>query len=456
MKGNILIVDDDIEMCKTVEKYLQLHGFKVTWVTSAKDAMVLIEKELYDTVLTDLRMPQMDGIDLCAHIGESQPDIPIILMTAFGSLETAIRAIRAGIYDFITKPIEMEILSLTLDRAVSHRRLKGQIQLLNDMVLKSRPSGDIVGASVSMEKLFNKLDVIRDSEISVMLAGESGTGKDLVAKMIHNDSQRKNGPFVPVNCAALPEMILESELFGHTRGAFTDAKTTRKGMFLHADGGTLFLDEIGELPLSLQPKLLRALEELKIRPIGSDKEIPVNVRIITATNKNLEKAIKDGDFREDLFYRVNVMELIIPPLRERGTDIVLLAKYFMEHFSQRSGKKVNDISQPVIERLLNYSWKGNVRELKNIMERAVALTRHDQIVLEDLPEAIRSFQSKTYSDENSNFIDLISMDKIEQQYIEFVLKKVDGNKKRAADILGFDRRTLYRKLASYENADHSP
>ena len=456
MKGNILIVDDDIEMCKTVEKYLQLHGFKVTWVTSAKDAMVLIEKELYDTVLTDLRMPQMDGIDLCAHIGESQPDIPIILMTAFGSLETAIRAIRAGIYDFITKPIEMEILSLTLDRAVSHRRLKGQIQLLNDMVLKSRPSGDIVGASVSMEKLFNKLDVIRDSEISVMLAGESGTGKDLVAKMIHNDSQRKNGPFVPVNCAALPEMILESELFGHTRGAFTDAKTTRKGMFLLAEGGTLFLDEIGELPLSLQPKLLRALEELKIRPIGSDKEIPVNVRIITATNKNLEKAIKDGDFREDLFYRVNVMELIIPPLRERGTDIVLLAKYFMEHFSQRSGKKVNDISQPVIERLLNYSWKGNVRELKNIMERAVALTRHNQIVLEDLPEAIRSFQSKTYSDENSNFIDLISMDKIEQQYIEFVLKKVDGNKKRAADILGFDRRTLYRKLASYENADHSP
>jgi len=456
VKGNILIVDDDIEMCKTVEKYLQLHGFKVTWVTSAKDAMVLIEKELYDTVLTDLRMPQMDGIDLCAHIGESQPDIPIILMTAFGSLETAIRAIRAGIYDFITKPIEMEILSLTLDRAVSHRRLKGQIQLLNDMVLKSRPSGDIVGASESMEKLFNKLDVIRDSEISVMLAGESGTGKDLVAKMIHNDSQRKNGPFVAINCAALPEMILESELFGHTRGAFTDAKTTRKGMFLLAEGGTLFLDEIGELPLSLQPKLLRALEELKIRPIGSDKEIPVNVRIITATNKNLEKAIKDGDFREDLFYRVNVMELIIPPLRERGTDIVLLAKYFMEHFSQRSGKKVNDISQPVIERLLNYSWKGNVRELKNIMERAVALTRHDQIVLEDLPEAIRSFQSKTYSDENSNFIDLISMDKIEQQYIEFVLKKVDGNKKRAADILGFDRRTLYRKLASYENADHSP
>ena len=456
MKGNILIVDDDIEMCKTVEKYLQLHGFKVTWVTSAKDAMVLIEKELYDTVLTDLRMPQMDGIDLCAHIGESQPDIPIILMTAFGSLETAIRAIRAGIYDFITKPIEMEILSLTLDRAVSHRRLKGQIQLLNDMVLKSRPSGDIVGASESMEKLFNKLDVIRDSEISVMLAGESGTGKDLVAKMIHNDSQRKNGPFVAINCAALPEMILESELFGHTRGAFTDAKTTRKGMFLLAEGGTLFLDEIGELPLSLQPKLLRALEELKIRPIGSDKEIPVNVRIITATNKNLEKAIKDGDFREDLFYRVNVMELIIPPLRERGTDIVLLAKYFMEHFSQRSGKKVNDISQPVMERLLNYSWKGNVRELKNIMERAVALTRHNQIVLEDLPEAIRSFQSKTYSDENSNFIDLISMDKIEQQYIEFVLKKVDGNKKRAADILGFDRRTLYRKLASYENADHSP
>jgi len=455
VKGNILIVDDDIEMCKTVEKYLQLHGFKVTWVTSAKDAMVLIEKELYDTVLTDLRMPQMDGIDLCAHIGESQPDIPIILMTAFGSLETAIRAIRAGIYDFITKPIEMEILSLTLDRAVSHRRLKGQIQLLNDMVLKSRPSGDIVGASVSMEKLFNKLDVIRDSEISVMLAGESGTGKDLVAKMIHNDSQRKNGPFVPVNCAALPEMILESELFGHTRGAFTDAKTTRKGMFLHADGGTLFLDEIGELPLSLQPKLLRALEERKIRPVGSDKEISVNVRVITATNKDLEKAIKDGDFREDLFYRINVMQFIIPPLRDRGTDIVLLAKYFMEQFSQRSGKKVNDISQPVMERLLNYSWKGNVRELKNIMERAVALTRHNQIVLEDLPEAIRSFQSKTYSDENSNFIDLISMDKIEQQYIEFVLKKVDGNKKRAADILGFDRRTLYRKLASYENADHT-
>ncbi len=456
MKGNILIVDDDIEMCKTVEKYLQLHGFKVTWVTSAKDATVLIKKELFDTVLTDLRMPQMDGIDLCAHIGESQPDIPIILMTAFGSLETAIRAIRAGIYDFITKPIEMEILSLTLERAVNHRRLKGQIQQLNDIVLKSRPSGDIVGASVSMEKIFNKLDVIRDSEISVILAGESGTGKDLIAKMIHNDSQRKNGPFIAINCAALPEMILESELFGHTRGAFTDAKTTRKGMFLFAEGGTLFLDEIGELPLSLQPKLLRALEERKIRPVGSDKEITVDVRIITATNKNLEKAIEDGDFREDLFYRINVMELIIPPLRERGTDIVLLAKYFMEQFSQRSGKRVNDISQPVIERLLNYSWKGNVRELKNIIERAVALTRHDQIVLEDLPEAIRSFQSKTYRDENNSFKNLISMDIIEKQYIEFVLNKVDGNKKRAAEVLGFDRKTLYRKLASYEKTDYIP
>jgi len=456
VKGNILVVDDDIEMCKTVEKYLQLHDFKVTWVTSAKDAMVLIKKELHDVVLTDLRMPQMDGIDLCGHIGESQPDIPIILMTAFGSLETAIRAIRAGTYDFITKPIEMEILSLTLERAVNHRRMKGQIQRLNDIVIKSRPSGDIVGTSVPMEKLFNKLDVIRDSEISVMLAGESGTGKDLVAKMIHNDSPRKNSPFVPVNCAALPEMILESELFGHTRGAFTDAKTTRKGMFLLAEGGTLFLDEIGELPLSLQPKLLRALEARKIRPVGSDKEISINVRVITATNKDLEKAIEDGDFREDLFYRINVMQLNIPPLRERGTDIVLLAKYFMEQFSQRSGKKVNDISQPVMERLLNYSWKGNVRELKNIMERAVALTRHDQIVLEDLPEAIRSFQSKTYRDESSNFNDLITIDKLEQQYIEFVLKKVDGNKKRAADILGFDRKTLYRKLASYENADQTP
>ncbi len=453
MKGKILVVDDNIEMCKTVEKYLQIDGFKVAWVISAEEAIELIKNELYDVVLTDLRMPQTDGIDLCGQIREIQPDIPVVLMTAFGSLETAIRAIRAGTYDFITKPIEMEILAITLERAVSHSRLKGQIKLLNDIVRKSRPHGDIIGSSVPMEKLFDKLDVIRNSEISVMLAGESGTGKDLVAKKIHNDSSRKDGPFVPVNCAALPEMILESELFGHVRGAFTDAKMTRKGMFLLAEGGTLFLDEIGELPLSLQPKLLRALEDRKIRPVGSDKEISVNVRVITATNKDLEKAIGDGEFREDLYYRINVMQLQIPTLRERGTDIVLLAKFFMEQFSQRSGKKVNDISQPVMERLLNYNWRGNVRELKNIMERAVALTRHDQIVLDDLPEAVQSARLKAYSDENSNFKDLISINQLEEQYIEFILKKVDGNKKRAAEILGFDRKTLYRKLASYEKAN---
>ena len=450
MTGKILIVDDEQAMCELLEADLRLRDFETEWYTSAEDALQAVNRQSYDVVLTDLNMPGTNGIQLCKHIVTHRPDIPVVMMTAFGSLESAVDAIRAGAYDFVTKPIEMDLLNVTLSRAIKHRQLEEQIRFLSEAVARTERFGDILGTSPAMQELFDQLQLIAASETSLLITGESGTGKELVARAIHRKSRRSKKPFVAVNCAALPDALLESELFGHAAGAFTDARTERKGLLFQAEGGTLLFDEVGELPLSVQPKLLRALEENYMRPVGSDEEIPFDVRIITATNRDLETAIEEGRFREDLYFRINVIQCDLPPLRSRGTDTLLLAQKFLETFATRSEKKVTDISKGVAEKLLAYTWPGNVRELRNVIERAVALTRYDRLGVEDLPEKIRNFQGSQVFIGGDDPTEMVELEEIERRYIQHVLGAVGSNKTMAARILGLDRKTLYRKLRQYQ------
>jgi two-component system response regulator HydG len=408
-----------------------------------------LQDQQFDVVLTDLKMPGVDGIQLCERIVANRPDIPVVVMTAFGSLETAVQAIRAGAYDFITKPVEMDMLALTLQRVADHRALQEKVKLLSEAVERTQRFDEILGASPSMQKLFDQLARIADSETSVLVTGESGTGKEMVAAAIHNKSRRAAAPFVAVNCAALPEALMESELFGHAKGAFTDARADRKGLFLQAEGGTLFLDEIGDLPLPMQAKLLRALEERQLRPVGGDHEVPFDVRLITATNRDLETAVEEQRFREDLFFRVNVIQIDLPPLRARGTDILLLAQHFIELFTARSGKQITGMSEAVAEKLLAYSWPGNIRELRNAVEHAVALARYDKLAVEDLPEKIRAYSGRSVVLAGDNPTELVPIEEVERRYILHVLEAVGGNKTLAARTLGLDRKTLYRKLSQY-------
>ena len=453
MQGKILVVDDERSMCELLEADLKMRDFTCQTRNSADAALRTIREEDFDVVLTDLKMPGMSGLALCEQVAANRPDIPVVVMTAFGSMETAIAAIRAGAYDFITKPIELDMLALTLTRAIKHRRLEDQVRRLSEQVARNRGWHEMLGESPVMQELYDQLARIADSESSILITGESGTGKELVARSIHQRSRRRERPFVAVNCAALPETLLESELFGHAKGAFTDARAERRGLFLQADGGTLFLDEIGELPSAMQPKLLRALEESRLRPVGGDQEVAFDVRVLTATNRDLELAVEEDRFRADLYYRINVIQLELPPLRARGTDALLIAQHYIQTFARRAGKPVEGLSQQAAEKLLAYSWPGNVRELRNVMERAVALTRYERIAVEDLPEKIRDYRSSRFLIEGQDPTGLATLEQIESRYIQHVLEAVGGNKTTAARILGLDRKTLYRKLKQDGSAD---
>jgi len=449
MRGKILIVDDEPMMCEMLEDDLKRHGFHPTCYISAEKALETLKTESFDVLLTDMNLPNMNGIELCERIVANRPDIPVIVITAFGSMETAIAAIRAGAYDFVTKPIDSQFLVLALDRAVKHHGLQEKVKLLDKALKKSHQFDELIGQSPPMRKLIDRLERVADTETSILITGETGTGKELVAQALHRRSRRHKGPFVAVNCAALPETLLESELFGHKSGAFTDAKTERKGLFFQADGGTLFFDEIGDFPMALQPKLLRSLEERCVRPIGGTSEVAFDVRIIAATNRDIETAVEENRFREDLYYRINVIQIDLPPLRERGADILLIARHFVEQFSIRSDKQIAGISDTASEKLLNYSWPGNIRELRNTIERAVVLTRYEKILVDDLPEKIRDYKTSNFLVGSDNPSELIPVQEVERRYILHVLKTVGGNKTLAARVLGLDRKTLYRKLQFY-------
>jgi two-component system response regulator HydG len=444
MNPRVLVVDDEQSMCELLDTALTPRGFSIVWRTSAEAAFREFERQPFDVVLTDLRMKGTDGIELCQRMVGNRPDVPVVVMTAFGSLETAVSAIRAGAYDFVTKPMELDVLALTLRRAARHRELQEQVRVLSAAVERAERSGfgKLLGESPVMQRLYDQMDRIADSEAPVLLTGESGCGKELVARSLHALSRRKQRPFVAVNCAALPETLLESELFGHARGAFTDARGDRKGLFVQADGGTLFLDEIA--------KLLRALEENKVRPLGGEREESFDVRLLSATNRDLESAVEAGSFREDLYYRIQVIPIEVPPLRARGTDILLLARHFLEYFADRAQKTVTGISNPTAEKLLAYNWPGNVRELRNVIQRAVALTRYDKLGADDLPEKVRDYRRAQVVIAGEDPSELLPLDEVERRYIQHVLETVDGNKTLAARILGLDRKTLYRKLRQAE------
>jgi two-component system response regulator HydG len=444
-----LIVDDDRSMCELLSSELQDDGYHCVWTTSPGDAADLALAHDFDAVITDLKMPGLNGVEFCQRMALNRPDLPVIVITAFGSLETAVAAIRAGAYDFITKPLETKAVVLALERAIRFRTLREEVKRLREAVRHAGGFEEVQGASEPMRKLFALLDKVAGTDAAVLITGETGSGKELVARGLHSRSPRATRPFVTVNCAAMPSQLLESELFGHARGAFTDAKAAHTGLFVQSNEGTLFLDEIGELPIELQPKLLRALEEGRVRPVGASAEVAVDARIMVATNRDLEALAEDGRFREDLLYRINVIEVRVPPLRERGNDVLLLAQRFIDRFAARLDRPIKGLTSAAADKLLGYSWPGNVRELRNCIERAVSLTDHEKIVVEDLPEKIRTYRRTDLTLESSDATALPTMEEVERRYVDRVMREVGGNKAQAARILGYDRKRLYRKLKRY-------
>ncbi|MCW5890479.1 MAG: sigma-54-dependent Fis family transcriptional regulator [bacterium] len=445
-RGRVLVVDDDRDLCALLALQLGRRGFHVTWRTTPAEALEVARSADLDAVLTDLQMDGMHGLELCERIVAVRPDVPVAVLTAFGSLETAVSAIRAGAYDFITKPPDVDALEHTLGRAVAQRRLREELRRL-PVAGEMRRFGELLGNSAAMQRVFDLLQRVVDSDASVLVTGESGTGKELVARALHRHGRRGNAPFVAVNCAAVPEALLESELFGHVRGAFTDARNTRPGLFAQAHGGTLFLDEIGDLPLPLQPKLLRAIQEKRIRPVGSDAEVACDVRVVASTNRDLDAAVAEHRFREDLFFRINVIPLPLPALRDRGHDILLLAQHFLDRCRAQGGTRVVGISAAAARRLLAYAWPGNVRELQNCVERAAVLARYDHLTVDDLPERVGSYRPSSALLGPDGPPGLLPLAEVERRHILRVLELVRGNKTLAAQALGLDRKTLRRKLA---------
>ena len=449
VETRLLFIDDDAAVREAVGATLRGRGVNVVCASGGAEALAALESEEFDAVVSDLNMPGMSGIELCHRVLKSWPNLPVVLVTAFGSMETAVAAIRAGAYDFIAKPIQITELMLTLERAVEHRKLKEENKQLRETVARQRPPADMIGDSPAMREVHAMLGQLSHTDATVLITGESGTGKELVAQAVHSRGPHSAGPLVAFNCAAVPDTMIESELFGHARGAFTDAKANRKGLFTQANGGTLFLDEIGEMPLATQVKLLRALQERKVRPLGSDREVPFDARLVSATSRDLETDVAEQRFREDLYYRINVIRIHMPPLRARGSDVLLIAEHFIQRFAERFGKQVSGLDAEAKAKLLTYTWPGNVREVQNCMERAVALTKGDSITVQDLPAHIREFQGPNFVLPLENPLELVPMEEVEKRYILQVLQAVNGSKSQAAVSLGFDRRTLYRKLKGY-------
>jgi two-component system response regulator HydG len=449
-KDRILCIDDDQDQCNLLEAALSRLGYAATTTTSPVTALEHVANEPFDAIITDLGMSEMDGLTLCERVLGTRPDVPVIVLTGQGSMESAIGALRVGAYDFLTKPIDAKFLGISVARAVQHSKLRAEVRRLK-LVLGDAPRSErLVGDSPAMRRVHELISRVGASEASVLIQGETGTGKELVARAVHDASTRRDGPFVALNCAAVPPTLLESELFGHARGAFTDAKNARQGLFVEASGGTLFLDEIGEMPLEMQAKLLRALQERKVRPVGANTEVSFDARIVTATHRDLEADVQKERFRQDLYYRINVVRIDVPALRERSSDVLKLAAHFLKVASERSAKGALELSPQVADRLMAYDWPGNVRELENCIERAVALARFDHLTVEDLPEKIRAYRADRFVMAANEVDEILTIDEIERRYIIRVIKLLNGNKARAAQLLGLDRRTLYRKLERYE------
>ena len=442
-KGRLLIVDDDTSALESLSHIFRQEGYEVELAKSAEEALELLRSADFHVMLVDLRMPGMDGLDLLRTTKALRPTTEIIIMTAYGTIEKAVEAMREGAYDFVTKPLRRPLVVRSVSRALEKASLQNEnLRLRKELEAISRERM-LIGNSPAMRKVLDTIAQVAPTTATVLLQGESGTGKELAARLIHAKSDRASGPFVAVNCAAIPHTLLESELFGHEKGAFTGAFARKEGRFKLADKGTLFLDEVSELDLALQPKLLRVLQEGEFERLGGTQTIRTDCRVIASSNKPLIELVRQGKFREDLFYRLNVITITLPPLRERPEDIPLLAHHFLQRFAKRNKKDVRAISREAMELLQEYSWPGNVRELENTIEHAVVLCRGDTIKVEDLPELV-SAEEKT-----RQFLTIelgTPLEQIEQEVIHQTLKMTKGNKRLAAQLLGIATRTIYRKL----------
>jgi DNA-binding NtrC family response regulator len=452
-RASLLVVEDDQAMRDMLRESLEEEGYAVEAVGGGRAGVERVRRGGIDLVVSDVKMPDLDGLDMLREIKAVSPSPHVITITAFGSIDTAIRAVKLGAFDYITKPFEVDQLLLSVEKALAERALRSEVIRLRAEVERSHRFDDIVGKSQAMREVFDLIRRLSGSAATVLVTGESGTGKELVAKSLHGSSPRKGKPFVPLNCAAIPDTLLESELFGHKRGAFTDARADRAGLFVEADGGTLFLDEIAELSPGMQAKLLRVLQEGEIRPLGASRAERVDVRVIAATNKDLEARLKTGAFREDLYYRLNVIHIHLPPLRERGEDVLALSDHFLSSCAARAGKQMRGLHDAAKKALLSYGWPGNVRELENIIERAVALSEGGVVRLEDLPAALRERRGGEPDTLQMALTQGLTLAEVEREFIQRVLTAEGGNKTRAAQRLGLDRKTLYRKLEEYAAAE---
>jgi len=448
-RNTIVVVDDDREMASVLVEILGSAGYRALAANSGTDALNLIKRERPELVITDLRIVGMSGHQLQAEIKRVAPNLPVIIITAFGSIQTAVESMKLGAFDYITKPFSSDELLLVVSRALEDRNLRQEIRRLRGELAHSYGLENIIAVSRKMTEVLEIVGQIADSAASVLLAGESGTGKELIARALHFRSRRQQNPFIPVNCAAIPDNLLESELFGHVKGAFTDARQSKTGLFQAARGGTLFLDEVGEMPLLLQAKLLRVIEDKRVRPVGATEETPVDVRVVSATNTDLEEAISAGRFRADLYYRLATVTLVLPPLRERPEDIMPLVKHFLARAAAEAGRPIPEVTAEAVACLTHYPWPGNIRELQNAISRAVILCRNDRITRADLPAKVAGGETQSVTIEDA-VNRRLTIDQLEREYARAILAAVGGNKSEAATVLGIDRKTLYRKLGEPE------
>ena len=447
----LLVVDDDLVTLDLLKEVFAKEGYGVTLALGGEEAVSKGLENTFDIVITDVRMEDKDGMEVLRAFKKHSPETAVIMITAFGSIETAIEAVREGAFDYISKPFKLDEITLTVQRALDQRRLLQENKFYRRELLTKYQLKNVIGQTPAMVQVYKTIAKVADTKSTVLLYGESGTGKELVARSIHYNSPRNQRPFIPVDCASLVETLLESELFGHVRGAFTGAVSAKKGLFEEAEGGTIFLDELANISLSMQTKLLRFLQEHEIKRVGGTENLKVDVRIIAATNQPLEPLVQGGKFREDLFYRLNVVTVTIPPLRERKEDIPLLASHFIQKFSEEYNKAISHISPEALEILTQYSWPGNVRELENTIERAVIFSVHPILLPQDLPQKfLKTIPENNLEDLTKKYPfasdHFPSLKDIEKNYVLNILRETKGNKKKAAEILGIDRTTLYRIL----------
>jgi len=441
-----MVVEDDVNLRNTLVTFFARMGYEVTSAHDGNEALHHLDSEMPDLILTDISMPDMDGITMLKEVKSHYPDIVVIMMTAFSSIDSAVEAMRQGAEDYLSKPLQLADVQMRIERALERRALRSRVIQLETQVRDRYSFNQIVGRSPAMQRIFQIIERVAPTNTTVLISGRTGTGKELVARAIHYNSPRSHKPLVDINCGALPDQLVESELFGHQKGAFTGATETKRGLFEIADGGTLFLDEVQALKPELQAKLLRVLQERKLRRVGGRENIEVDVRVIAATNQDIAEAVRKGEFREDLYYRLNVVQIHLPCLRERREDIPLLIEHFLNRY-QPDGQPPYHFSNEAMRLLLSYDWPGNVRELQNAIEHALAIGSGPLLTIEDLPPHIsQAVDSDGTIDTATN---ICTLEEVERRHILRVLEKTDGNYTRAADILGIDRRTLYRKLDKY-------